>query len=120
VDDLEHRQLVSMAMNGLILEFRKILQQTGKYIDTKLALMDMYKVKMTSLATGPIYCQCWKLPSLPKKSLKKPRVMEKHPSAIVVVPVVLDAPIALPQHCHGADLTYGAALSRSPRHRTKK
>lgn len=103
-------------MSALILEFRNILQQVGKYAGSKLALMDAYHVKKSSLASGPIHIERWKLPQLPKERKKKPRANDED----CVASVVVTAPRAPPKNLRTADLNYGVALSRTPRHCPKK
>jgi len=129
VDDLEQRQLQSMAISALIIEFRKILQTKGKYNGSKLALMDAYQVKKSSLASGPVYVIRWKLPSMTQVRFKKSRTHSKHlppstaPSSSVAPQFTASIepspppipPVAPPSHLHGVDLTFGVALSRPRR-----
>lgn len=133
VDDLEHRQLESMATSALIIEFRKILQKKAKYSGSKLELMDAYQVKKSSLASSPVYIMRWKLPSLTQVRSKKSRATQEHQHASnapssSVAPLRTASiepspppipPVAHPSHLHGADLRFGVALSRSPRRRHK-
>jgi hypothetical protein len=106
VDDLEHRQQKSMATNAVLREFRNLLKKEGKYAGSKLELMDQYRTKHSSLASDPIYIVCWKPPVEPKNVAKKLKAPLADSS-------VLSAPRT---KYHGANLTYGVAHSRTPRH----
>lgn len=65
-----HRHM--MAAQALITELRVQLKLSGRYMDSKLAMMTKFRVKQSELSGSPLRLGVWSSHKMPLKRLKAP------------------------------------------------